>query len=89
MMSLTMGHRAALGVDRPAVAQSQSHARTPAHVDTLRGDAMVSSASLAMMFIVSGPQTHRGTPPPLVGARVVSAALWCMFTVAILDALVF
>jgi len=42
-----------------------------------------------MIYIVSGPQTRRGTPPPLVGAVVVSAALWCMFTAAVLNTIVF
>jgi len=62
---------------------------TPATVDNLRNEAAVSSAGLSMIYVVSGPQTKRGTPPPLIGANVVSAALWCMLAVAILDVILF
>jgi len=61
---------------------------TPTVVDNLRNDAAVSSAGLSMIYVVSGPQTKRGTPPPLIGASVVHTALWCMFIVAILNALI-
>lgn len=61
---------------------------TPTTVDSLRNDAAVSSAGLSMIYVVSGPQTKRGTPPPLIEASVVHTALWCMFTVAILNAII-
>lgn len=61
---------------------------TPTAVDSLRNEAAVSSAGLSMIYVVSGPQTKRGTPPPLIEASVVHAALWCMFTVAILNAII-
>lgn len=60
----------------------------PTVVDNLRNDAAVSSAGLSMIYVVSGPQTKRGAPPPLIGASVVHTALWCMFIVAILNAIV-
>lgn len=61
---------------------------TPTVVDNLRNEAAVSSAGLSMIYVVSGPQTKRGAPPPLIGASVVHTALWCMFIVAILNAIV-
>lgn len=61
---------------------------TPTTVDSLRNEAAVSSAGLPMIYVVSGPQTRRGTPPPLIEASVVHTALWCMFIVAILNAIV-
>ena len=60
----------------------------PSGVASLR-EPVASSSGLAMIYIVSGPQTRRGTPPPLVGAVVVSAALWCMFIAAVINTLVF
>lgn len=62
---------------------------TPTVVDSLRNDAAVSSAGLSMIYIVSGPQTKRGTPPPAIEASVVHAALVCMFAVAILNVIFF
>ena len=62
---------------------------TPTVVDNLRNDAAVSSAGLSMIYVVSGPQTKRGTPPPLIEASVVHTALVCMLAVAILNVIFF
>jgi len=62
---------------------------TPTVVDNLRNDAAVSSAGLSMIYVVSGPQTKRGTPPPLIEASVVHTALVCMLAVAILNVFFF
>lgn len=58
-------------------------------MEDLRNHAAVSSTGLSMIYVVNGPQTRRGTPPPAVGANVVSAALWCMFIAAVINTLVF
>ena len=65
------------------------HTWAPACVEDLRNHAAVSSTGLSMIYVVNGPQTRRGTPPPAVGANVVSAELWCMFIAAVINTLVF
>jgi len=42
-----------------------------------------------MIYVVSGPQTKRGTPPPIIEASVVHTALVCMLAVAILNVIFF
>ena len=84
MTTLTMdrlGHSGAASTRRPST-------WPPGHAEDLR-EPVASASSLAMIYIVSGPQTKRGTPPPIVGTRVVSAALWCMFAAAVLNTIVF
>lgn len=53
------------------------------------GDRTVGPANSPRIYVVTGPQTSRGTPPPIVGARVVSAALWVMFATAICNTIAF
>ena len=84
MTTLTMDHHGPSGV----ASTMRPSTWPPGHAEDLH-DPVASSSSLAMIYIVSGPQTRRGTPPPLVGAVVVSAALWCMFTAAVLNTIVF
>lgn len=84
MTTLTMdniGHSGVASTRRPGT-------WPPGHSEDLR-DPVAASSSLAMIYIVSGPQTRRGTPPPMVGTTVVSAALWCMFAAAVLNTIVF
>lgn len=84
-MATTTMDQHALG----GVSQISPHTWAPACVDDLINHAAVSSSSQSMIYVVNGPQTRRGTPPPRVGANVVSAALWCMFAVAVINTLVF
>ena len=53
------------------------------------GDRPMSAASSPMIYVVTGPQTKRGVPPPVVGANVVSAALWVMFAAAVCNTIAF
>mgnify|MGYP003661314822 CR=1 FL=1 len=84
MTTLTMDHHGPSG----AASTGRPSTWPPGHAEDLR-DPVSASSSLAMIYIVSGPQTRRGTPPPLVGASVVSAALWCMFAVAVINTIMF
>lgn len=84
MTTLTMDHLGHSGV----ASTMRPSTWPPGHAEDLR-DPVAASSSLAMIYIVSGPQTRRGTPPPMVGTTVVSAALWCMFAAAVLNTIVF
>lgn len=84
MTTTTMDLRAHVGANADLL-----QSWTPATVDNLRNDAAVSSAGLSMIYVVSGPQTHRGVPPPVIGAAVVSAALWIFLGVAVLNTVIF
>ena len=53
------------------------------------GDRSAAASASPMLFVVTGPQTHRGAPDPVVGAAVVSAALWVMFGAAVLNTMIF
>lgn len=84
MTTLTMDHHGHSGV----ASTRRPSTWPPSHAEDLHEHAAASS-SMGTIYLVIGPQTKRGTPPPLVGATVVSAALWCMFIVAILNTLMF
>ena len=66
MTTLTMDHHGPSGV----ASTRRPSTWPPGHAEDLR-DPVASSSSLAMIYIVSGPQTRRGTPPPLVGANAI------------------
>lgn len=84
MTTLTMDHHGPSGV----ASTRRPSTWPPGHAEDLR-DPVAASSSLAMIYIVSGLQTRRGTPPPLVGAVVVSAALWTMFAAAVINTVLF
>ena len=71
---------------RPATWSSASLAPT---LEDMAHASTSASASRPMMYIVTGAQTHRGRPDPIIGAGVVSAALWCMFAAAVCNTIVF
>jgi len=84
MTTLTMDHQGHSGV----ASTRRPSTWPPGHAEALR-EPVAATSGMGIIYLVSGPQTKRGTPPPIVGTAVVSAALWCMFTAAVLNTIVF
>ena len=84
MTTLTMDHHGHSGV----ASTRRPSTWPPGHAEGLR-EPVAASSGMGTIYLVSGPQTKRGTPPPIVGTTVVSLALWCMFIAAVLNTIVF
>lgn len=87
MTTLTMEHPATSG----AASSTKRPTTRPSTRNTtgMREHSAGPSASHAMIYVVSGPQTKRGAPDPVVGVHIVHAALWVMFAAAIINTLAF